>query len=212
MREIVPGLFHWSAFHPNIGKEVSSYYVAEGGVVVDPLFPEEGIDGSDPVEWFREHGPPRAILLSNRHHYRHSGRLADAFGIVVFASQPGMHEFSEEQRVDPFHFGDELAGGVIAHEVGAICPDETAYEIPSARAVALADGLVRFDAPDGPLGFVPDSLLGEDPKEIKDGLLAAFGRLLELDFDNLLLAHGVPIVGDGKGQLRTFVQQASAGL
>jgi hypothetical protein len=95
---------------------------------------------------------------------------------------------------------------VIAHEVGAICPDETALEIQSARAVALADGLVRFESPDGPMGFVPDSLLGDDPEGVKAGLLDAFRRLLELDFDHLLLAHGLPVVGDGKERLREFVE------
>jgi hypothetical protein len=206
-RAIVPGLFHWTAFHPRIRAEVSSYYVAEAGVLIDPLLPEEGFErGEDPIAWFREHGPPTAILLSNRHHYRHSGRLVDAFGIPAYGSEPGMHEFKAEQRVESFRFGDRLPGGVIAHEVGAICPDETALEIPSVRAVALADALVRFHRHDGPLGFVPDWLLGDDPEEIKAGLRASFARLLELDFDHLLLAHGVPVVGEGKERLREFVE------
>jgi hypothetical protein len=95
---------------------------------------------------------------------------------------------------------------VIAHEVGAICADETALEVPSVRALALADGLVRFEGPEGPLGFVPDWLLGDDPDSVKAGLRAAFRRLLEVDFDHLLLAHGAPIIGEGKEQLRAFVE------
>lgn len=209
MREIVPGLFQWSAFHPGIRHEVCSYYFAAGGVVIDPLLPEGGFEGGrDPLDWFAEHGPPRAILLSNRHHYRHSGRLVQAFEIPVRASRPGMHEFNCEQRVEPFDFGDELEGGVIAHEVGAICPDETALEIPAASAVALADGLVRWGAPDDPIGFVPDWLLGDDPEEVRQGLLSSFERLLELDFEHLLMAHGLPLVGDGKERLREFVERA----
>ncbi len=119
-----------------------------------------------------------------------------------------MHEFSDEQRVQPFEFGDELPGGVIAHEVGAICPDETALELPAARAVAFADGLVRYSASDGSLGFVPDDLMGDDPQAVKSGLLESFARLLTLDFDHVLLAHGLPVVGDGKQQLRRFVESA----
>jgi hypothetical protein len=116
-----------------------------------------------------------------------------------------MHEFSSEQRVEPFDFGDELEGGVIAHEVDAICPDETALEIPSARAVALADGLVRWGGLEDSIGFVPDWLLGDDPEEVKRGLVASFERLLRLDFEHLLLAHGSPLIGDGKERLRAFV-------
>jgi hypothetical protein len=207
MREVVPGLFHWSAFHPGIRHDVSSYYVLDSGVLIDPLLPADGFeDGGDAFQWLADNGPPQVILLSNRHHYRHSGRLVEAFGIPVRASRPGMHEFSSEQRVEPFDFGDELRGGVIAHEVDAICPDETALEIPTVRAVALADGLVRFDALDDPLGFVPDWLLGDDPEEVKRGLLASFERLLDLDFEHVLLAHGLPLVGDGKERLREFVE------
>ncbi len=207
MREIAPGLFHWTAFHDGIRKDVSSYFVSGSGVVIDPLLPSEGFGGGiNPVEWLEEHGPPTAIVLSNRHHYRHSDRLVDAFSIPVYASEPGMHAFSPDQHVRPFHFGDELVGAVVTHEVGAICPDETALEIPSARALALADGLVRFDDSDGPVGFVADSLLGDDPESVKAGLRKAFERLLALDFDHLLLAHGLPAVGDGKEELRAFLE------
>ncbi len=206
--EIVPGVFHWSAFHDGIRKEVSSYYLTQGGVVIDPQLPADGFqDGVDPIDWFASHGPPRAVLLTNRHHYRHSGRLAEAFGIPVRVSRPGMHEFAGDQAVEPFDFGDEVVAGVMSHEIGAICPDETALEMPSARAVALADGVVRFDAPDAPLGFVPDFLLGDDPQDVRSGLRRSLGRLLELDFDHLLLAHGMPLVADGKGRLREFIQR-----
>lgn len=202
MREIVPGLWHWTAVHPHIRSRVSSYYLSEPGVLIDPLAPEEG------VGWFTDHGPPTAILLSNRHHFRDCAKFVEAYAIPVRASRPGMHEFGPGQDVEPFDFGDTLPGGVVAHEVGAICPDETALEIPNLRALSVADGVVRLDQV-GPLGFVPDFLLGEDPVGIKRGLCAAYTRLLDLDFDHLLLAHGEPIIGDGKAKLREFVQSAA---
>ena len=208
MREIAPGLFHWTALHDGIHKEVSSYYVSESGVLIDPLLPADSFDdGADPLEWLGRQGTPQAILLTNRHHYRHSKRIAETFDVTVYASEPGIHEFSSGQRVQPFHFGDRLPGDVIAHEIDAICPDETALEIPSVRAVALADGLVRFSALDGPLGYVPDGLMGDDPEAVKEGLHDSYSRLLKLDFDHLLLAHGLPVVGDGKEQLRSFLDQ-----
>jgi hypothetical protein len=42
----------------------------------------------------------------------------------------------------------------------------------------VADGVVR-DA-DGPLAFVPDPLLGDDPEAVKRGLEEAYRRLCEL--------------------------------
>ena len=41
-----------------------------------------------------------------------------------------MHEFRADDRpVEPFDFGDAFLFDSIAHEVGAICPDETAVFI-----------------------------------------------------------------------------------
>jgi hypothetical protein len=97
---------------------------------------------------------------------------------------------------------------VWAHEVGGICPDETALHIPSLRALVCADGVVRGGPPgaEGPLGFVPDSLM-DDPPATKGALLAAFRRLLEeLEFDHLLLAHGGPVLGDGRARLEELVE------
>ena len=68
----------------------------------------------------------------------------------------------------------------------------------------VADGVVQWE-PGGPLGFVPDSLMGEDPEAVKASLTAAFTRLLELDFDHLLLTHRQPVIGDGKEALRQFL-------
>src|SRR5205807_2955515 len=47
MQEILPGVFHWTARHPRIHIEVSSYWLEDGGVLIDPLVPpQEGL------EWF----------------------------------------------------------------------------------------------------------------------------------------------------------------
>jgi hypothetical protein len=64
MQEILPGVFHWTAIHPRIGIEVSSYWQETHGVLFDPLVPaDEGLD------WFAHRpAPPTAILFSNRHH------------------------------------------------------------------------------------------------------------------------------------------------
>jgi hypothetical protein len=93
----------------------------------------------------------------------------------------------------------------LALEVGALCPDETALLIPEAEGLlALADGVVRRE--DGPLGFVPDEYMGDDPEGVKAGLKQSYQRLLQRDFDHLLLAHGWPWIGGGKQALREFIE------
>jgi hypothetical protein len=197
MQELVPGLWHWRAYRESIRHDVSSYYLERERVLLDPMIPREGL------EWLDEHGPPEHVLLTNRHHDRDAWRLRDAFGCTVHCVRAGLHELEGRGPVEPFDFGAELPGRVIAYEVGAICPDETALYLPAHRALAVADGVVRWPGVEG-LSFVPDFLM-DDPEQTKAGLRDAFRALLELDFDLLLLAHGDPLVVDAKDELRAFV-------
>ena len=197
MQEIAPGLWHWMARHEHIHVEVSSYHLAAERVVIDPMIPAEGL------EWFERVGVPEHALLTNRHHDRHAWRLQEAFGTLVHCVRAGVHELEGRGRVEAFEFGAELPGGVRAHEVGAICPDETALHLPAHRALACADGVVRLGG-SGALGFVPDGLM-DDPPHTRAGLRAAYRSLLALDFELLLLAHGEPIVAGGHDALRAFL-------
>lgn len=197
MREILPGLFHWTKIHERIRIRVHSYYLREPGVLIDPTLPRGAL------AWFEEHGPPREILLTNRHHYRHSGRFADAYGCVVRCHRAGLHEFTRGERVEPFDHGDELPGGIRALDVGALCPEETALLLQGG-ALAMGDAVIRGLG--GKLEFVPDAYMGEAPAGVKRGLRQALRRLLEEDWDALLLAHGAPLVKGGKRALERFVE------
>jgi hypothetical protein len=197
MEEIAPGLWHWTARHPHINFDVSSYYLLAERVLLDPLLPAEG------AGWFTDRGAePEHILLTNRHHDRDSRRLAETFGCEVHCVANGCYELEGRGPVTPFQFGDELPGGVVAHEIDSICPDETALHVPAHRALAVADGVVRWPGTDG-LTFVPDSLM-DDPEDTKRGLRDAYRRVLDLDFDMLLLAHGDPVLADARQALRAF--------
>jgi glyoxylase-like metal-dependent hydrolase (beta-lactamase superfamily II) len=198
MQEIDEGLWHWTASHPRINWEVSSYYLSDERVLIDPVLPAAGL------EWFRGiDSLPAHVLLSCRHHDRASWQFVEAFGTEVHCVDTGVHELQGRGPVTPFAFGDELPGGVIAHEVDSISPDETALYIPAHRALVCADGVMRSDQ-ESALQFVPDGLM-DDPEQTKAGLRVAFTKLLELDFDRLLLAHGQPIIVGGKQALAGFV-------
>jgi hypothetical protein len=201
VREIAPRVWHWTTFHEGIGSRVSSYFIEGEGriphVIVDPRVPEEGL------AWFRDR-PPAHALLTNRHHYRHAGEFAKAFGTKVHAHRAGLHEFTRGEAVHPFDFGDELPGGVKAVAVASLCDEETAFHTPRARSLAHGDSVVRAGGR-GKLSFVPDDFMGRDPEAVKRGLRAALEPIAALDWDNLLLAHGEPWTGDGRAALATFV-------
>jgi glyoxylase-like metal-dependent hydrolase (beta-lactamase superfamily II) len=194
VREILPGIWHWTGLHDHIGIDVSSYYLVVERVVLDPMIPPGGI------EWFEEQGPPEHVLLTNRHHDRHAWELNERFGSTVHCIRNGLYELDGRGPVEPFDFGDELPGGAVAYEVDAICPDETALHFAAHRALACADGVMHYG---GELAFVPEQYM-DDPEGTKRGLREAYGRLLELDFDTLLVAHGSPVAGGAKEALARF--------
>jgi hypothetical protein len=194
MREIIPGIFHWTTFHEPIGARVSSYYVEPAGIVIDPKVPDEGLDALP--------GRPQQVVLTTGLHDRDAQRFAGAFEIPIRASFEAAERLGDALAIEPFNDGDEVAPGVTAIVVGKLCPDECALHIAvEDGAIAFADGLVRYgDA----LAFVPDTLLGAHPDRVKEGLKQAFLGLLTRDFDHLLFAHGEPLAGGGKAALRDF--------
>src|SRR3954454_22715654 len=198
MELISPGIVHWTAPHDRIGVDVSSYYLSDEQVLLDPMEPPEGLD------WFEENGPPPTdVLLTNRNHDRHAWRFAERFGCRVHCVRVGLAELEGRGEVVPFDFGAELPGGAVAYEVDAISPDECALHVPKHRALACADGVIRYG---DQLGFVPDKFM-DDAEETKRGLRRAYARLAEeLDFDTLLVAHGEPLVGGARVALREFAE------
>jgi hypothetical protein len=193
MDEIASGLYDYAAFHDGIGMTVHSHFVAEPGVLVDPM----PIDGALPA-------PVRSVVLTNRHHLRD----AASFGCPILCHEAGLHEFEgADVDVRGFAFGEELAPGVRALEVGVLCPEETALHIDLGDGwLAIADAVIRGG--DGELRFVSDGLLGDDPEAIRSGLRRALQRILDEErFDGLLLAHGAPAAEGGRAELARFVRR-----
>src|SRR5437763_1494112 len=80
MRELRPGLFHWTTFHEGIGAPVSSYYVESAGALIDARVPDEGIESA-----FDGRATPQQAIITTGLHLRHADRFAEAFGCSVRA-------------------------------------------------------------------------------------------------------------------------------
>jgi hypothetical protein len=199
VQKILPGLYHWTARHERIGMDVSSYFVVGSRTLIDPMLPAEGVD------WFQGDRKPERIVLTNRHHYRKSGEFTEAFGCPVLCHESGLHEFEGGPEVRGFSTGDELAEGIVALVMGAICPDDSVLRIDVGKgALAFADALVNWGG--GEPGFVPDNLM-DDPPKVKQGVRESTRRLLDEKFDALLFAHGDPIPTGGRAALEAFLAE-----
>ena len=194
MEEIVEGVFHWKAIHPNTGSEAGCHFVAGSGTAIDPLLPEEGI------EWFDGHGVER-VVLSARHHLRHAAEIAERFGCPILCHESGLHEFEDGPSVEGFAFGNRLADDVVALEMDSISPDDTVLRIEQGGgALLFADSVVNR----GSLGFVSDDLIGDDPEAVKAKIRDRCTALLDERFEHLLFAHGDPLLGGGRPALQAF--------
>ena len=183
MDEIAPGIRHWTAVHPNIGWEVSSYWLPGLNTLLDPLEVPDEVEGI-------EH-----IVMSNRHHNRSVAEASERFGATVHG--PGG---------EPYDFGSPFIDGEItAYQVTELWPDDSALHIPSLDALAIADTVLRDD---GELKWMPDYCF-DDVEAEQASITAGLRRLAaELDFTHLLLAHGNPIPNDGRERLDAFLAQA----
>ncbi|MEA2168952.1 MAG: hypothetical protein QOF76_2252 [Solirubrobacteraceae bacterium] len=193
MDEILPGVWHWTARHPDIDQTVSSYYLEDAQAVLDPLLPAGGL-GDRPVE---------RVILSCRLHGRDTADIVQTTGATVHVPEAGLQHFADAPfDVTGYAPGDDLAPGVRAHEMAAISPDDMALHIGAGPgALHFADGLLVSD---GELSLMPDSLM-DDPPVVRRTSLRRLDALLALDFDALTFAHSDPIVEGGRARLAEFV-------
>ena len=77
MHEIAPGIHHWTAEHPKIKMDVSSYWLPSLRVLLDPLAVPAEVDEVD------------EIILVNRHHLRDALEARERFGATIRAPRGG---------------------------------------------------------------------------------------------------------------------------
>ena len=190
MEELAPGLYDWTARHEGHGQIVHSHYLADGGVVIDPMGPPpDGLPGE-----------PRLVVLTSRHHLRHAAN----YGVPIVAHEAGLHEFDGgDVDVAPFAFGDELSPGVRALEVGVLTPEETALHLDTGDGwLVLADAVTRGQRRRAELrARRPDRRRPRGRQGGPEGRAAADPRQPRT-FAGLLLAHGAP---GTRAELEAFV-------
>lgn len=199
-KQIVPGLWHWTTVHPDIKVLVHSHLAEREKLLLDPLLPSPG-----GIAWLRKRGPPEHVVLTSGLHFRHAGQIAAALGCTVWCPRKGLRRLPPGLKARPYDPGDVLPGGARAFAVGVLCPDECAVLLPKLKALAVADGVIRRAK--GPLGFVPDELMVDDPADapkVKRGLKKAYAKLAARRWDHLLMAHGEPWLHGGRDALRAF--------
>jgi hypothetical protein len=210
VRELAPGLWRWTALHPDWTpedaedgrgweQEVGCVYLETPGHVLlfDPLVPAEpearatflrNLD--DDV---RRKGKPVAVLLTVFWHERSSAELARRYDASVWA-RVGASDRIDAPVSDEFVPGDVLPGGVIG--IDGQRSFETIYWLPEQHALVPGDSLLGDG--DGGVRVPPERWLRDTtPRDFKRSLRG----LLDLPVEMVLVSHGEPVLTNGLAAL-----------
>ncbi len=185
-REVAPGLWYWTAPHPSWRpgadwpEHVNCVYyeAADAVVLIDPLLPrgaEE--DFLEQLDRDVERvGLPVTILLTAPWHERDAPELAERYGTSV---------------------GHSLPEGVELFVPGGQDEGQVAFFIRPHRALVVAEFLMGHE---GGLRVCPSPALVD-----KQAFDTSLRELLELPIDRVLVAHGEPVLAEGRHRITEAV-------
>ena len=199
MQELRPGLWTWTAPHPDWtpdadgwDRDVRSYAYDSGPCLVlfDPIAPPtliEGLIESQDV----------AVLRTVHWHARSAVECVERFGATVYAPKASVAQLEESTALTPkgYAAGDELPGGVFVQVT--YYAEEAILWIPAHHAIVAGDVLLGGERG---LHVQPDSWL---PNGVtREALRDALRPLCDLPLELILLTHGDPVAEDAREVLR----------
>ncbi len=195
MQEILPGIFTWPRFSERHGYDFNGTLVLDSGgnLCIDPVEP-----GADAMARLEKERVAR-ILLTNRNHLRAANLVRERTGATI-EIHPADAGYARDQgaRIDENLAFGGLAGPFSIVGVSGKSPGELALHDPLRRLLIVGDAVIGN--PPGELSLLSERVMDDPPL-----LRASVRRLLELDFEAILVGDGVPIIGGARERLRELV-------
>jgi len=204
-RELAPGLWRWTAPHPDWRPGASEgspshwerdvgcvLYDAPGAtVLIDPLLPP------DPAPFLAEldahvrgRGLPVSVLTTIKWHRRSAPELRARYG-------------ASRSRA-----AEALPDGVVAHWLRGA--GEVVFWLPEKRALVPGDRILGADG--GHLRPCPSSWVAYLPSPPSPARLRALlAPLCELPIESVLVSHGEPVLRDGRRALLRALEPPPGG-
>ena len=193
LTELRPGLFRWTAIHPEAEPEPTTaspddwgpfvgsvaYAAPDALVLVDPLVPEDRSGLREELDALvRSHGRRVAILTTLQFHRRSREELAERYRASTSRAKDALPRDVET---------------VVIRGAG-----ETMVWLPGVGALVPGDRLLGDDQHGG-VRLCPDSWLRYLPSGMRqDSLRAALRPLLDLPIELVLVSHGEPVLQGGR--------------
>ena len=199
MKQLSPYIWTWSVFNEEKKMNFNGWYIQCDGetVVIDPPEPDDHV-----FQLIQVRGAPDAVLLTNKHHTRFAEAFREAYDCPIW-----VHEYDEQLMETPvdrtFQDNDILSCGlrVVNLHHGKTNGESGFYLEKERSTMILGDAVIGH--PTGFLSMLPPEKF-EDPAMAKVGL----NRLLEYDFDMLLLGDGDSILTNAHQTLKNFLSDA----
>ncbi len=196
MRDIVSDILTWSWFSEPHGYNFNGHLIRDpgGNICVDPVEPT-----SDDLDAIVQQGVTR-IVLTNRNHSRAANRVRARTGArTVIHADDAEHARSQDTELD----GELTIGGRIGplEVVGAAgkSPGEVALFWRDRGILIVGDAIIGN--PPGRCGLLPERVM-DDPARLRSNVR----KLLDLDFDILLVGDGASLLDDAKARLKELVE------
>ncbi len=197
MRDIVSDILTWPWFSEPHGYNFNGHLVRDpgGNICIDPVEPtEDDIDAlvKEGVAW---------IILTNRNHSRAANRVRARTGArTVIHADDADHARSQETELD----GALEVGGTVGLlevvDASGKSPGEVALLWRDRGILIVGDAIIGN--PPGQCGLLPERVM-DDPRRLRNNLR----KLLDLDFDTLLVGDGESILHNAKARLKQLVER-----
>ncbi len=196
MRDIVSDILTWPWFSEPHGYNFNGHLVRDpgGNICIDPVEPAE----DDMAALVRE-GVAR-IILTNRNHSRAANRVRARTGArTVIHADDADHARSQETELDDALEVGGMAGPLDVIDASGKSPGEVALLWRDRGILIVGDALIGN--PPGQCGFLPERVM-DDPARLRRNVR----KLLDLDFDILLVGDGESILQNAKARLKDLVE------
>jgi len=200
MKEILPNIYTWHQFSEEKQLNFNGYLIVsnEESVLVDPpKMAEIDINNLESLAGKNSKNPMKAILISNVHHERDCNEFRKKFGVDIWVNEKD----SDGLEIKPnktFKDGQVLPCGIIALELNdQKSPGESGFILKERSILILGDALIGKA---GKLDMLPADKY-KDLDLAKKGL----NKLLDFEFQSLLVGDGVSILSGAKEKVVSFL-------
>ena len=197
LKELLPGLFHWSIRWPGWWS-LEAYWLRteKGSVLVDPI---------ESIGMLEEAEDIKAIFLTVGWHERSARLFSKRAGAPIFLPELDRHMIEDIDEFVGYGDGFEHECGIRAIGVPGLTPGEQALLSGAHGGTLFVGDALGTTAKWAPKGMKLGGHPNGHPRPAQ-----SLCHLLDYEFENLMPGHGKPIIGGAKDELARLIESGAS--